>query len=286
MSQNVLNKTLGKETFIFLPFSVPLCINGYSLHFHWLFPHYAHVSYSHSVSCFFSPSLRHREQLLFLGVLAVATFTLAQDYDGDDDGDGKCHRRENHFYQNDTCEVPSLEWSEKRGKKREDIRLTPTQILFHAYHSEHYDSHLCVFYRATLFFLLCEYMHVFHQLTRDIVFSCILKCTLFLFFLFVRIDFFSGGSDDDDDFAAASGTPGQSTSSDDTSGVSYGSPSAYGGASSYGSDAGGVGGGLGALGLGGGASPFAGAASLPSLYGAYGAASHPKVKIAAAPKRK
>lgn len=107
-----------------------------------------------------------------------------------------------------------------------------------------------------------------------------LKDSVFLSF----VDFFSGGSDDDDDFAAASGTPGQSTGADDASGVSYGSPSSYGGASSYGSDAGGVGGGLGALGLGS-ASPFAGA-SLPSLYGAYGAASHPKVKIAMAPKRK
>ena len=37
----------------------------------------------------------------------------------------------------------------------------------------------------------------------------------------------------------------------------------------------------GAGGFGLGASPFSGA--LPSLYGAYGAASHPKVKVAAAP---
>lgn len=93
------------------------------------------------------------------------------------------------------------------------------------------------------------------------------------FFRCIFLDFFSGESDDDD-FAAASGTPGNSGSSDDSSSGSYGG-SSYGGASPmYGSGV--ETGGLGGLGLG--ASPFAGG-SLPSLYGAYGAASHPKVKV-------
>ena len=83
------------------------CIHRCSLHFHCLFPHCPDECNSH---CFSLPLFvaLHREQLLFLGLLAVATFTLAQDYDGDDDGDGKCHcRGEDHFYQNDTCEVPA-----------------------------------------------------------------------------------------------------------------------------------------------------------------------------------
>ena len=90
---------------------------------------------------------------------------------------------------------------------------------------------------------------------------------------FCLVDFFSGESDDDD-FAAASGTPGNTGSDDQSSSTSFGGSSPM-----YGSgvEAGGLGGGFGL-----GASPFSGA--LPSLYGAYGAASHPKAKVAAAPR--
>lgn len=112
----------------------------------------------------------------------------------------------------------------------------------------------------------------------------ILCCCRFLhfvsFFLFcirsLRADFFSGESDDDD-FAAASGTPGNSGASgdDQSSGTSYGGSSPM-----YGSGGIETTGGLGGFGLG--ASPFS-AGALPSLYGAYGAASHPKVKVAPAP---